>query len=465
VVDSASSPIRYARGKAHAVKTGANFAQAKTSMASCSQVIGGKSAIAGASLVREPPQRVARVSRLLLDVGVPFRVQDTEVYVESQAHHGIRQWLENFDSLTLCAPVVPERHLDSSMRWLPASDLIAEGRLATVLLPWGYDLRNHVAHVGHVRQVFRELIPQHSHLGFSNLGWLGAWGRIGCEEAHRLGRPYAIWLDWVLHEMPAASESSALKRSWRRVQTAMLKHKSFRDIRRASLGLFNGRTVFDAYAALCKVPRVAHDIHLGVNDIVSAEQLERRLARESGPLKVIYVGRVHEMKGPWHWLDAMQAVTSKLRAGREVQATWLGDGPLLAQAQETVRTRSLSGRVNFAGPEIDRQRLLGALRDADLFVFCHLTPESPRCLIEALMSGLPIVGFESAYASGLVEEHKAGGLFVPRGATGRLADAAAAALSNPEGLRRMSRAALAAGMGFSDVAVFKHRSDLIKEFA
>ncbi|HUN73042.1 MAG TPA: glycosyltransferase family 4 protein [Steroidobacteraceae bacterium] len=404
-------------------------------------------------------------SSLLLDVGVPFRVQNGEVYVESQAHHGIRQWLENFRSLTLCAPVVPEQYVDSTMQWVPAADLLAEKRFSTAPLPWGYDVRSHIAQVAHVRRVFRELIPKHSHLCFSNLGWLGAWGRIGCEEAHRLQRPYAIWLDWVLHEMPARVEQSALKRSWRSLQTAMLKHKSVRDIRRASLGLFNGRTVFEAYAALCKVPRVAHDIHLGVNDVISTVQLERRLARESGPLKIIYVGRVHEMKGPWHWLDAMEAITSKLRAGRGVQATWLGDGPLLSQAQEAVRSRNLLGRVSFAGPQIDRQRLLAMLRNADLFVFCHLTPESPRCLIEALMSGLPIVGFESAYASGLLGEHAPGGLFVRRGDTEGLADAVVDALSSPERLRSMSRAAHAAGMGFSDVAVFKHRSDLIKEFA
>jgi glycosyltransferase involved in cell wall biosynthesis len=412
-----------------------------------------------------PVESGRQADRLLLDVGVPFRVTNGKVYVEAQAHHGIRQWLENFDSLTLCAPVVPEEHVDRSMQWLPTSDLEADGRLSTALLPWGYDVRNHLEHVARVRRVFRELIPRHSHLCFSNLGWLGAWGRIGSEEAYRLRRPYAIWLDWVLHEMPARPESSALKRSWRSVQSAMLKRKTFRDIRRASLGLFNGQTVFDAYATLCKVPRVAHDIHLGVSDIISAAQLERRLARESGPLKIVYVGRVHEMKGPWHWLDAMQIITSKERAGRAVQATWLGDGPQLAEVQQAVCTRGLSGRVAFPGPEADRQRLLAALRDADLFVFCHLTPESPRCLIEALMSGLPIVGFESAYASELVGERPVGGLFVPRADTGRLADAAIAALSDPQRLRAMSRAAHAAGLGFSDVAVFKHRSDLIKQYA
>jgi hypothetical protein len=42
--------------------------------------------------------------------------------------------------------------------------------------------------------------------------------------------------------------------------------------------------------------------------------------------------------------------------------------------------------------------LLAELRRAHVFVFTHVTPESPRCLLEALVSGSPIVGYKSAFA-------------------------------------------------------------------
>jgi glycosyltransferase involved in cell wall biosynthesis len=128
--------------------------------------------------------------------------------------------------------------------------------------------------------------------------------------------------------------------------------------------------------------------------------------------------------------------------------------------QRETEARGLS-RVSFPGAEKDHKRILQHLKQADLFVFCHLTPESPRCLIEALMSGLPIVGFESAYALDLLEG-KPGGRFVPMGADAELADHVLAILGNEQELARMTQAARLAGSEFSDVAAFRRRSDFIK---
>jgi colanic acid/amylovoran biosynthesis glycosyltransferase len=401
---------------------------------------------------------------LLLDLGVPFRIQGDAVYVEEQAHNGLQRWLENFERITVCAPILPDAQPDSSMRWTSVQELLAQGRLRVAPFPWSYDLRSHIRNVGTVRQSLRSLISQHRYLCFSNLGWLGAWGSIAAEEAYRLGRPYAVWLDWVLHEMPLAPEANPLKGAWRRVQRAMQKRISLRDIRRASLGLFHGRTVFDAYEKSCKVSRVVHDIHLGVSDIISVEQLHERFERKTTPVKIVYLGRVHPMKGPRQWLETMQLVLAQTRGKRDVHAQWVGDGPMLEELRAAVAERGLADYVSFAGVEMDRGKVLGMLRDADLFVFCHLTPESPRCLIEALMSGLPILGFESPYAADLLNGHAAGGELVPLHDTAGLSRAILACIEDPARARNMAEAARAIGTNFSDVIVFRHRSDLIKEF-
>jgi len=401
---------------------------------------------------------------LLLDLGVPFRVQGDVVYVEEQAHGGLQRWLENFERITVCAPILPAAQPDSSMRWTSTQDLLAQGRLRVAPFPWSYDLRSHIRNVGTVRQSLRSLISQHRYLCFSNLGWLGSWGSIAAEEAYRQGRPYSVWLDWVLHEMPIAPEANPLKAGWRRVQRAMQKRISLRDIRRASLGLFHGRTVFDAYEKSCKVSRVVHDIHLGVSDMISVEQLHGRLERKTAPIKIVYLGRVHPMKGPRQWLETLELVLAQTRGRRDVRAQWVGDGPMLEELRAAVTERGLTDYVSFAGAEMDRGKVLGILRDADLFVFCHLTPESPRCLIEALMSGLPILGFESSYAADLLNGHAAGGELVPLHDTVGLSKAILACIEDPARARNMAEAARAIGTNFSDVTVFRHRSDLIKEF-
>lgn len=400
---------------------------------------------------------------LLLDVGVPFRIVDGQTFVEAQAYNGLLRWLDNFPCITLCAPVLPAGQDEGSIHWVAIDALLAEGRVAIAPFPWGYDVKSHLKHAGRVRSTLRRLIPQHRYLCFSNLGWLGAWGRIAAEEAYRVNRPYAVWLDWVLHEMPPRDTANLLQRNWHRIQHEMLRRTSIRDVRRCSLGLFHGKTVFDGYSSLCKNPKVVHDIHLSPSDAIPLERLQKRLQRDSTTLQIVYVGRVHEMKGPWHWLDVMQRVIGQPRKGLEIRATWIGDGPLLEDLRAAVNDRGLAGSVSFPGAEMDRPRLLDRLRDADLFVFCHLTPESPRCLIEALMSGVPMVGFHSAYAADLLNGH-AGGILTPLEDNAMLARALLDCVQEPARIAEMALSARTAGAQFSDVAVFRHRSDLIKEF-
>ena len=400
---------------------------------------------------------------LLLDVGVPFRVEDGKIWVESQAHHGLERWLDNFSNITLCAPTIPSELIDTSTVWAPVDDLVSSGRLSVQRFPWAYGVGAHMRQASAVRARLRALVPQHRYLCFANIGWLGAWGRIGAEEAYKAHRPFAIWADWVLHQMPRRQAGNPVKKAWFAVQHQMLKRLSLRDIRRASLGLYNGRTVFDAYSPISRVPRLVNDIHVSASDAITPDRLSARLAETDRPYRIIYVGRVHEMKGPSNWLRVMQRVISQWRGTRSIEATWLGDGPLRSELQRETEATGLSGKVFFPGAEKDHQKILRHLKDADLFVFCHLTPESPRCLIEALMSGLPIVGFQSAYALDLLEG-KPGGNFVPVGADAELADQVMSILGSEQELKRMTEAARVAGGEFSDVAAFRRRSDYIKEY-
>jgi colanic acid/amylovoran biosynthesis glycosyltransferase len=122
----------------------------------------------------------------------------------------------------------------------------------------------------------------------------------------------------------------------------------------------------------------------------------------------------------------------------------------------------LASWIVFPGNVSARREVLDIFRAADLFVFCHLTPESPRCLIEALMSGLPIIGFESPHACNLTAS--GGGATVPLGDVDALAEVVKKYANDKEARNNLSRAALHFGKQFSEQAVFRHRSELIKQF-
>jgi colanic acid/amylovoran biosynthesis glycosyltransferase len=401
---------------------------------------------------------------LLLELPALFRLHKGALHVEAQAQQGLFRWLENFPAVTVCSPVVPEDHVSSSMNWVPVSGLLETGRLSIHPLPWGYHPRQHLREARKVRALFRELIPKHQYLHFSNLGWFGAWGGIGAEEARRLGRPYAVWLDWVLHEMPIKREGNLLKRTWRRVEFELMKWGSLHTIKRARLGLFHGLTVYQSYAPYSSRPMVVHDIHLDQNDILREEALETRLNSVRDRVSILYVGRVHEMKGPRQWLDTVEQVIRTASPDQpRIEAKWYGDGPAIEELRDLVSKRGLSDWIAFPGNVSARSEVLDILRAADLFVFCHLTPESPRCLIEALMCGLPILGFESAYANALTSPY-GGGATVPIGDVDALAEIVKKYVSDKEARNNLSRAALHSGQQFSEQSVFRRRSELIKQF-
>ena len=401
---------------------------------------------------------VERTTSLLLDLPVPFRRIDGVLHVEAQAHNGIHRYLDNFRRVTVCAPRVPDALIDPSVFWLPVDDLLQRGGLTLHELPWGYHPFAHLRYRAQVRGLYRRLIASHRFLCFANLGWAGAWGNVAAREATRMRRPYGVWLDWVLHEMHPTSAGAA-KTIVGAIRGWLEKRHSLAAIAGAELGLFHGRTVYDAYAPISRNPQVVHNIHLKRQDVIDRATLAARLERTSEHVQIGYVGRVHEMKGPLQWIDAMQTLSQ--RHPKRFKATWLGEGPLLEECRRQVVLRGLDDVVFFPGAERSRPKVLEFLRSLDLFAFCHLTPESPRCLIEALMSGVPVIGYDSAYARELVDT-TGGGVFVPVGDVTGLAESLGCLLEDVSARQVASIAARASGERFSDDAVFTHRSELIK---
>ena len=94
-------------------------------------------------------------------------------------------------------------------------------------------------------------------------------------------------------------------------------------------------------------------------------------------------------------------------------------------------------------------------------LFCHKTPESPRCLIEALTCGTPIVGYDSAFPRELIEAN-GGGSLVARDDVAALATAVIGLAQDRRQLAALIHAAARDGAQFDDETVFRHRSELIR---
>ncbi len=400
---------------------------------------------------------------LLLDLPVPFRSVSGKLWVEAQVLNGIRLWSENFSRLTVCAPVLPVGHPDESQTdWADPSELLKQRAIKLVPLPWGYRRFESLGLAGEVRATLAPLIDGHRYLCFCNVGGFGAWGNLGVEIALRKKRPYSVWFDNVADKMPRTPARSLTQKLKSKLDMYLGKIKTYHAIRHAGLGLFHGRTVFDAYSPLCPRGELVHNIHCSPLDALSDAQLLEKLARQESKavLRIGYAGRAHPIKGPFDWIDTLAELARRVGPER-FKATWYGSGPVLEEARRRVEEAGLGQRVRFAGHVRNREALLLSLRQLDVFLFCHLTPESPRCLIESLISCTPLVGYESAYARDLVVE-SGGGDFGPMGDTTALAAKLEHLVNDRDALKNLIQAAAKARPLYNDEAVFKHRSDLIK---
>lgn len=166
------------------------------------------------------------------------------------------------------------------------------------------------------------------------------------------------------------------------------------------------------------------------------------------------------MKGPLDWIEVLNSLAQR---GIDFEAFWMGEGSETDAMTARVAELDLGGRVKFLGFVKDRQEVLKKYREAQVFLFCHKTPESPRCLIEALISGTPIVGYRGAFAEDLISKH-GGGRLVDMDDVSMLTDELERLAQDRETLGELMKSAAKDGEPYDDVSVFEHRSEVIKRY-
>lgn len=378
---------------------------------------------------------------------IAFR-RGPQIFIDAQSRNGLRLWLDNFDVVTLACPT-SDGHAPAD--FVPIDDR----RIKFVALPPAYTPHRFAAALLKTRKTLAKVINESDYLHFAIGGLFGDWGSASAIIAHRMRRPFAVWTDRVESQVAAfqAVSKSGLKKYYYLAMARLVKLYERQVIRRSALGLFHGMDCYEAYSQFSANPHLVHDVHLGKESQIGDPEFEDRL-RCSGPLRIAYAGRAHRDKGIYDWLEAL---THAAKAGAAFEAVWFGDGPELEAARKQIVKEELSEKVHMVG-STDHQILITKLRSFDVFLFCHKTRESPRCLIEALICGLPIIGYDSPYPRDLIKIN-GGGILVPANDTVALA---AAIISFNRERHVLTHKARLDGSLFDADSVFKERSDLMK---
>ena len=404
---------------------------------------------------------------MYLVLPVPFRLIDGKLHIEAQAANGLDRWADNFALLTVAAPLIPDHEAVklAGFVWRAVESLEHKDRIVCQPLPWAYSFRPFAVAWRRTRAQMETSIKAAQYLQFAISGLVGDWAAAAAFEASRQGRRYAIHTDRVEHELitKISSKQKGMRRVKTKVEVWLMKRWHKYVIGHASLGLWHGEDCYRGYAPWCRENHVIHDIHTKQSDKITTVDLAQKLvsARTDRALKICYAGRLDPMKAPLEWL---QAVASAREMGAQVTATWFGEGPMLEEAKAEVLRLNLQSVVAYPGFVSERTDLLREVRSSDVMLFTHVTPESPRNLLESLVSGTPIVGYDIPYAADLLAS-EGGGMLVPMHDQRTLGSAIAELYRDREKLASLIDQAAKNGQRFTDAAVFAERSELIRRFA
>lgn len=239
---------------------------------------------------------------------------------------------------------------------------------------------------------------------------VGDWGEVILVRGATSARGLARWLLNAYVRTYLALERAAVRRA---------------------VTFAGGRGLFEKYR------HVGPRVHLTVwttvrdRDIVSiGDTCSDRIVR------LVFVGRFTRAKGLPYLLSAVARLT---REGRAVHLDLVGDGELWDEIARDVKRLGISDVVTFHGRVSLGEELLSLYRSADVFVLPSVSEGTPKVILEAMASCLPVVATDVGGVSTIVQSGE-NGVLVPPKSSSSLARAVARVIDDGEFRRAVIRA-------------------------
>jgi glycosyltransferase involved in cell wall biosynthesis len=130
-----------------------------------------------------------------------------------------------------------------------------------------------------------------------------------------------------------------------------------------------------------------------------------------GEIGLLTVGRLETEKNPLLLVAALARLEAEY-PGR-YRLTWVGRGPLESEVRGRAQGLGVADRIEFLNYVPFGEPLLRLYRQAHMFVHVSLSEGMPKVLIEALVSGTPIVGTDVGGVRAALDDGRAGVLIPP----------------------------------------------------
>jgi glycosyltransferase involved in cell wall biosynthesis len=404
---------------------------------------------------------------IFLIVQMPVKIINEEIYLEQGVFIGIEKWAENFDEVTIGLPIYRDidNRTTSTFIWKRAVELNCYNRVNIIKFERVFSTLKFIKSYIKKRKEIRDLIKNNKYLCFAGGGFKGDWGTVAAIEAMLLKRKYAAWTDRV--EYNVLLENIKKEKIIKKIKKITIDYTMMKlffkfMFRNAEIALLHGNDCFIEFKEMTKNPFLVHNIHISSEFKIKEDELIKKIdeIEKDKKIKISYAGRVSYEKGVYDWIQVAEKIIQKYD---NVEFSWYGDGEEIEKVKKIILEKNINNKIKFYGFMGDKKELYSNIKESDIFMFCHKTKESPRNLIEALILGTPIVGYKSEYPEDLIKENK-GGVLIEKDNIEQLYNVIEELIIEKNKIKKLIENATKDGKNFDITEVFKHRSDLIKEY-
>jgi glycosyltransferase involved in cell wall biosynthesis len=179
---------------------------------------------------------------------------------------------------------------------------------------------------------------------------------------------------------------------------------------------------------------------------------------KSGPVRLLFAGRLVPPKGVSQLLDAVRIA---VQTDTELDITIVGEGPMRDECLRASRELAHRVRLSARAPVPYGHTFYSLLRSQDAVLVPSLSDEQPRVLFDALSQAVPVIGSNTGGVREVIEANEMGRLVSP-GDVDALARAMIWASRNRPALRTMGLRGLHTVRGRTHRAMHHLRGTIIR---
>ena len=281
-------------------------------------------------------------------------------------------------------------------------------------------------------------------------------------RARRLGVPYVMVTEhnWSIRRRIAQLSVTDVKASVsRRVKSFARQMRRVKEHVEEQLQMLGSLSVhcngYPAYENARGAPRrlLYFDSRIRRVDVAAEDVLTRRFETFGRrPVRLIYSGRLEEIKGPQ---EILKAADHLVRVLPDFTLDYYGDGSMKKMLSRMIADFGLQAKVRLHDP-IPFSALMLKVREADLFLSGHVQADPSCTYMETLGCGVPIAGYANQMWAALVADSGAG-VATPLRDPAALADAVVRVVTRPNRLRGLAHRARSFALARNFDAEFQRR--------